>query len=665
MCRVVALLLMGFFAQAAAQGGGTGNSNAWGGTTDIFDTPVGARAMAMGGAYVTVADDPFALYWNPSALENVSTLSIGFYHTTLPAATHYDFLSLTYPTLSFGTFSAGLLRIATGNIMITDENASVYGTDSYGRVMYMVGYGKKLFGDIISIGATAKIDRLDMPGLANKGAGDWGTFTESALGGDVGLLVYSPFDNALLRNWTMGFNYQNAFQRAMQLESHKELSNRNFRFGMSRPFLFGDGAYHLLMAFELDKNQDSTVPDFLHLGTEFGFRNFFMLRLGYNKRGSNNDGYGLTYGFGVSHMGFQLDYSYWNGVDSFFGSSHRISITASIGMTREEKREAIEAERVRRIQEEARKQYAKDRRDALYSGLAEAREFFQDGEYTRAKASIDKVLAWDPEGEDPEFDDARTLEEQIIAALEKEREREFHKQVNSAREEVQVRQQQQLVQQHYDQAMAYYESEQYRAAIEECDRALAYDADNEMVLQLKAMVDDDLKRRIADLIKSANDKQNRGRSFEALQLNNQALQLARGVEDWETLIAGKIRELEGRLEYENLLRRAVEYENNNQWAEAAEIYEQALRRSPNNQELQKRFREANARANAKQMDMTPDVKKLYVNGYNALKDKDYDSAIQYYEQALKLQPLNKTILRALDYARNKKRQAANGAPATN
>ena len=40
----------------------------WGGLTDIFDFPVGARAMAMGGAYVSVSDDPFALYWNPAAL---------------------------------------------------------------------------------------------------------------------------------------------------------------------------------------------------------------------------------------------------------------------------------------------------------------------------------------------------------------------------------------------------------------------------------------------------------------------------------------------------------------------------------------------------------------------------------------------------------------------
>lgn len=661
---LLALVVIFCAAPLMAQSGGTSNSNAWGGTTDIFDYPVGARAMAMGGAYVTAADDPFALYWNPSALENVQTMSLGFYHTTLPAGTNYDFLSFTYPTVSFGTFSAGVLRIATGNIPITDVNASRLGTDEFSRMLFMTGYGKKLFKDIVSVGATLKIDRLDMPGFPDN-AGDWGTFTETAFGGDIGMLVYSPFDNAFLRNWTLGFNYQNAFQRAIQLADSTEPTNRNLRMGASRMFLLGDGSNHLLFSMGLDRNQDSNVPNFLHLGSEFGFRNFFMLRLGYNKRGSNSDGYGLTYGFGVQHLGFRLDYSYWNGVDSFFGSSHRISVTANIGLTREEKRAAREAEQIRRIQEEARKQYEKDRRDALYSGMSEAREFFQDGDYVRAAAAINKVLALDEEAEDAEFDDARALAEQINTALEEQRQREIRAEVNTAREEAQALQQQRLIDQHYEQAMAYFESEQYRAAMEECDRALAYDPDNEMVLQLKNMANEDLKRRIADLIKSANDLQNRGRSFDALQLYNQALPLARGVEEWETFISGKIRELDQRLEYENLLRRAVDYENNNQWAEAAEIYQQALRRSPNNQELQKRYREANARANARQMEMTPEVKELYTKGYRALRDRDYDMAIQYYEQALELQPLNKTILRALDHARNQKRKAANGTPAVN
>ena len=139
--------------------------------------------------------------------------------------------------------------------------------------------------------------------------------------------------------------------------------------------------------------------------------------------------------------------------------------------------------------------------------------------------------------------------------------------------------------------------------------------------------------------------------------------LARGLAEIESFITGRIRILDGKLAYENLIRRAVDYENQGKWKEASKLYEQALKSNPNSKEIQKRYREAHARANAKQMEMTPQVKALYTKGYRALSDGNYDEAINYYEQALEMQPLNKTILRALDHARNQKRRANTAAAA--
>ena len=87
------------------------------------------------------------------------------------------------------------------------------------------------------------------------------------------------------------------------------------------------------------------------------------------------------------------------------------------------------------------------------------------------------------------------------------------------------------------------------------------------------------------------------------------------------------------------------------------MYGQALKSNPNNVEVQKKYREAHARANATQMEMTPEVARIYTMGMRALRDENYDEAIKYYQQALEEQPLNKTILNALDYARNQKRRA--------
>ena len=89
--------------------------------------------------------------------------------------------------------------------------------------------------------------------------------------------------------------------------------------------------------------------------------------------------------------------------------------------------------------------------------------------------------------------------------------------------------------------------------------------------------------------------------------------------------------------------------------------QQALKSNPNNAEIKKKYNEANARANARLMDMTPEVARIYTMGVRAVRDAKYDEAIKYYEQALEKQPFNKTILNALDYARDQKRRANSSA----
>ncbi len=61
-------------------------------------SPVGARAIAMGGAYVAVADDPMAIYWNPAGITQLkgTCMSIGF-DSTIPGLSYHPYLP-TDPT---------------------------------------------------------------------------------------------------------------------------------------------------------------------------------------------------------------------------------------------------------------------------------------------------------------------------------------------------------------------------------------------------------------------------------------------------------------------------------------------------------------------------------------------------------------------------------------
>ena len=51
---------------------------------------VGARAAAMGEAYVALSDDATAVYWNPAGIARMSGQSISLNHTSWPADILFD-----------------------------------------------------------------------------------------------------------------------------------------------------------------------------------------------------------------------------------------------------------------------------------------------------------------------------------------------------------------------------------------------------------------------------------------------------------------------------------------------------------------------------------------------------------------------------------------------
>lgn len=648
--KSIAYILLLLVATLYAQ---NGTSDQWGGVTDIFDYPVGARAMAMGGAQVSVSDDAFSLYWNPASLEMVPAMSLGAYHTNLPMETQYSYFSFTYPTLSTGTFSVGILRLATGNIELRDVNASYIGSEDYGRSLYMFGYGKKITG-WLSIGANLKIENMRIPGYQDEENGI-DVYSESSVGGDIGVLLLSGSESGFFKNWRFGINAQNLVQRSIQFEEEREFSPRMYRFGLSRLFYMNDEENYLNAAFEYDINENQHVPDYLHLGMEYCYQDILLLRLGWNRRGNYSEGYGMTYGFGIRQFGIQLDYSYWGGRDAF-GSSHRISATLSLGKTRKERIAEIQEREMRRIQEEAIQQRRKERREAIYSGLSQARQYYEDGDYPRAYSAINKVLAYDESGDAPEFEEARQLAQKINDAINQEREEELEKEIEQKQADQERRQRERMVKEHYEKALAFYEQEQYYEAIEECDEALNYNPNSSLVKDLREKATEDLKNRIVELVEQAHRIEKEGRIDNALDLYRQALPLSRGIKKWESLIKEKIRQLEGRLSYDSKLRRAAEYEMDREWGKAAQLYQEAMRIAPNNELLKQKYNEAKARSNARRMDMTPQVREIYLKGYSEMTNKNYEEAIIYFRQALDLQPHNVNLWGALDYARSELRK---------
>src|SRR5260370_15046447 len=63
----------------------------------------GARSLAMGAAFVGVADDASATYWNPAGLSQITRKELSLMQATLFADTTYDFYSFVKPSQKGGS----------------------------------------------------------------------------------------------------------------------------------------------------------------------------------------------------------------------------------------------------------------------------------------------------------------------------------------------------------------------------------------------------------------------------------------------------------------------------------------------------------------------------------------------------------------------------------
>jgi hypothetical protein len=91
---------------------------------EFLNLGVGARALGMGGAFVGVADDATACFWNPAGLASLTRREFSFMHAeTFGSLLDQDFIALALPLKEATTSSAlafSLQRLGGGGVKITD-----------------------------------------------------------------------------------------------------------------------------------------------------------------------------------------------------------------------------------------------------------------------------------------------------------------------------------------------------------------------------------------------------------------------------------------------------------------------------------------------------------------------------------------------------------------
>jgi hypothetical protein len=271
---------------------------------------VGARAEAMGGAFVGVADDASALFWNAAGIARIDPdkSEFSFNHAVWPADLQFTQAGYVFHVKRFpGAFGLSVRSLYMDPMIETTAYQPNGTGNTFDAGMMTAGFSyARSFTDKFSAGGTIHFIH---EGLAE--------FSQQTYALDVGTL----YDVGAM-GMRIGMAISNIGSQITFIQRNGRVPGI-FRVGTSMNLL-QTGDQKLLGSFEFSHPPDNAER--LNVGAEYSFQKFVFLRGGYNL---NYDAEGLAGGAGfhipVSVAGqADVDYAYTDMKD--LGGAHRFSI---------------------------------------------------------------------------------------------------------------------------------------------------------------------------------------------------------------------------------------------------------------------------------------------------------------------------------------------------
>ena len=270
----------------------------------ILKIGAGARAAAMGEAFVATADDASGLFWNPAGSAWVQHRQAHFTHNKWIQGISNDVAGVVFPT-TVGTFGIGLMLNNVNDIerriSATEEPLGTFSSHDFSMSL---NYARK-FGEDLSVGA--KIKYLNEKIYVE---------TSSGYAVDFGLR-YRLLKSGLF----VAAAIQNIGSMSEMVQESIALP-KTLRIGAAYTipeFFMGD---KVLFAADYVKIFDDS--DHINLGVEYYPYKKIVARAGYQtgyEERSIAAGFGLKFGF------LNIDYAYIP-FDNDLGNSQRFSMTA-------------------------------------------------------------------------------------------------------------------------------------------------------------------------------------------------------------------------------------------------------------------------------------------------------------------------------------------------
>lgn len=291
-----------------------------------LDLQMGARGFGMGGAFVAIANDASATYWNPAGLALVNTLTLSETNWILQdvSGVNVNYFTGVFPITNVGTVAGGwLLQYAN----LEQGHGATFEENAWLEHAFSLAAGRKLWDKLAFFHHTSIGFSLNRYLLSAGDANGAGT------GFDLGVLTYFPY------NISLGF-----IARSLGADMMGDKISPEYRLGLG--YQWQRNAHLIVLATDLSTKEDVEYTDAIEpvelnlkgfAGIEYTYSEaqwFVAVRAGGNAATFTSRDLGtVTGGFGGGYNGLVLQYAYQNnlGREISLGQSHRLTVEIELG----------------------------------------------------------------------------------------------------------------------------------------------------------------------------------------------------------------------------------------------------------------------------------------------------------------------------------------------
>jgi len=286
---------------------------------------VGARAVAMGDAFIAISGDPISIFYNPAGCAYAEGLNLAFTQTNWLVDIDHKAGVLTYNTGRYGVIIVDYIAVDYGTMERTIVDAHAWegyisqGEFSAGEYAVGLGYATAIT-DRFSLGGQVKYAYQD---LAESQVWQYlHTEFESTkkIKNETEAVAYDfgTFYNAGFKNIRIGMSVQNFANKPLPL---------TFRFGAAIDLnqVFAPNLQKHVLTLAIDALHPKDYSERMHFGLEYVFDQMFALRGGYKM---NYDEESFTGGAGLKTTikGLQIRFDYSFTDFGAFGIINRFSL---------------------------------------------------------------------------------------------------------------------------------------------------------------------------------------------------------------------------------------------------------------------------------------------------------------------------------------------------